>query len=598
VDVVVRDKDGRFIYDLKPSDFVLTEDKTRQNIRNFEVHSSSQPPLKPVTQNPKLPPGFFLDNTPVSDDSVLNILLLDSLNTPQSDQAYLQKQLSRYLDSAPSGTRIAILGLASRLYMLQGFTSDLSVLKAAMAHKASPQTSPLLSDPISISTDTATTSTLLKNSGPNTTNTPLELQQTIDNLSAFEIDSRSLNNRFRIQLTLDAFQSLGRYLSGLPGHKNLMWFSEAFPLVVVGDAQQLSSSTGPLDNQEDFQRITNLFARAQVAVYPIDVQGLGIDSRYSADKSDTISFNSNSYSQSPRNGSALESDFENMRAHAMSPETEEHAAMSRIAEDTGGHAFFNTNDFSTALREAVDAGSNFYTITYTPTNHSKNGAYRQIHLELTGASGGTTLAYRRGYYADAPAKNAQPAASSSSAKTPVDNAQRAATAYAKTSMSYGAPQPQDILFETRILPATTSTEAELVRGNLPNPKSKLNGPFRRFLVDCVALPAQFTVTQVLNQKHSGGIEVLAYVFNADGELLNTAGEILKLNMTDLEYFAFLKHPVSVHLQVSVPANRETYLRVGVRDLPTNRIGVIEVPSVAVSNLPPPPAALPTAIAAH
>jgi len=41
--------------------------------------------------------------------------------------------------------------------------------------------------------------------------------------------------------------------------------------------------------------------------------------------------------------------------------------MEAIAEQTGGKAFYNTNDLAAAAEEVIDLGSNFYTVTYTPT---------------------------------------------------------------------------------------------------------------------------------------------------------------------------------------------------------------------------------------
>jgi len=49
------------------------------------------------------------------------------------------------------------------------------------------------------------------------------------------------------------------------------------------------------------------------------------------------------------------------------------------------------------MTEAINSGSHYYTLTYTPTNTKKNGKYRRI--ELKASDGNYKLAYRRGYYA-------------------------------------------------------------------------------------------------------------------------------------------------------------------------------------------------------
>src|SRR6202021_301401 len=93
---------------------------------------------------PPLPPGPFTDYTPVPPDSTLNILLLDALNTPTTDQNFVRYELQQYVKHADPGARIAIFGLANRLIMLQGFTSDPATLKNVVEHKLIARASPLL----------------------------------------------------------------------------------------------------------------------------------------------------------------------------------------------------------------------------------------------------------------------------------------------------------------------------------------------------------------------------------------------------------------------------------------------------------------------
>jgi len=75
-------------------------------------------------------------------------LLLDTLNTALEDQFFVRAQIKQYLKSAQGGTRIAIFGLARHLYLLQGFTSNTEILRAAVDRKGSSKSSPLLDDPV------------------------------------------------------------------------------------------------------------------------------------------------------------------------------------------------------------------------------------------------------------------------------------------------------------------------------------------------------------------------------------------------------------------------------------------------------------------
>ncbi len=76
-----------------------------------------------------------------------------------------------------------------------------------------------------------------------------------------------------------------------------------------------------------------------------------------------------------------------------------------MAEQTGGRAFLNTNGLAQAVASAINDGSNFYTITYSPADTRFDGAFRKVDLKLQGprAGQGLTLAYRHGYFAIDPA---------------------------------------------------------------------------------------------------------------------------------------------------------------------------------------------------
>jgi VWFA-related protein len=146
IDVVVTDSQGNPVHGLKKSDFTLTENNKEQAVRNFEEHTAASETK--VVPAPKLPPGLFTNRSPVPVNGPVNVLLLDYLNTPLTSQPYARKQLMDYLDHAPAGTRIAIFALTTQLSMLQGFTSDMGVLKAALTQaKGAPQASQLLDDP-------------------------------------------------------------------------------------------------------------------------------------------------------------------------------------------------------------------------------------------------------------------------------------------------------------------------------------------------------------------------------------------------------------------------------------------------------------------
>jgi hypothetical protein len=72
-------------------------------------------------------------------------------------------------------------------------------------------------------------------------------------------------------------------------------------------------------------------------------------------------------------------------------------AMVVLAQDTGGRAFFNTNDISGSIQDAVDDSHVTYVLTYYPSHDQWNGKFRQIKVKVDRP--GVELRYRNGYLA-------------------------------------------------------------------------------------------------------------------------------------------------------------------------------------------------------
>jgi hypothetical protein len=286
--------------------------------------------------------------------------------------------------------------------------------------------------------------------------------------------------------------------------------------------------------------------------------------------------------------------------------------MSELANDTGGHAFYNTNGLADAVAKAIAAGSNYYTLSYVPSDRRQDGSFRSIHVALgPSAPQSVTLSYRRGYFADdarhtSAAKSA--AASPPSTPTggsPANAAQQsallhAASAYANAAMAHGGPTPQDILFKVRVAPEIKGTELEILPSNQPDPSLRFIGPFRRYAIDYVTLPQELVTTLQPDGKRNGTVEFLALLYDVDGKLLNAAGKTMELRLSPDTYNRFMHSSVNLHLDISVPTRKESYLRLAIHDVSSNHFGVVELPAGSVANLPvvpvptapstPPPAA--------
>jgi len=60
----------------------------------------------------------------------------------------------------------------------------------------------------------------------------------------------------------------------LPGRKNVLWFSGSFPISILPDGDLQNPFAVVADSEDEFRETTDLLARSQAAVYPIDARGL------------------------------------------------------------------------------------------------------------------------------------------------------------------------------------------------------------------------------------------------------------------------------------------------------------------------------------
>ena len=441
VDVVVTDNAGKPVHGLKASNFALKEGGTPQVIKNFEEHSAAS--LADATRfsaMPNLPPGIFTNYSPAPANGAVNIVLLDALNTPIADQAYVRQQLLAYLKSTPPGTRVAIFGLANRLILLQGFTSDPDLLRNVM-EKGWNKASPLLNDQVGgggVQQSQSPNSIEVTMGDPSDTMTAdlvARLRDFDAQIDAAQLTLRTLN-------TLDAMNEIARYLAVIPGRKNLIWFSGSFPVAVMPNPDLTDPFANVASAEDEFRDTVGMLAASQVAVYPVDARGL---------------VNSPVFSASTNRNYAGAKGTQRMAQDQNKYFTDtaaEHATMLQMAAATGGHAFLNTNGLAQAVATAIDDGSNFYTIAYTPTNAARDGKFRKINIQLS--PGGYTLAYRQGYYADDPdRKSARPvdlAVSAANTPTPRDTL--------RAAMTRGVPPPTEIIFKAGVIPMNPVTKPE------------------------------------------------------------------------------------------------------------------------------------------
>jgi len=76
------------------------------------------------------------------------------------------------------------------------------------------------------------------------------------------------------------------------------------------------------------------------------------------------------------------------------------------------------------------------------------------------------------------------------------------------------------------------------------------------------------------------------VYSAEGALMNAASIRIDEDIDDARYQAIMANGMKFEQQISVPVKGESFLRIGVEDLATSRVGVVEIPVAIVAKQKP------------
>jgi VWFA-related protein len=513
IDVVVTQGKGDPVGGLHKEDLRVTEDGSPQTISFFEEHTGGT--VSPVAL-PPTPPDVYTNYPRIKTTDSINVLLLDSLNTQASDQTYVRPQMVKYLQAAlaaPTGARVAIFTLGSKLRMARGFTADSAELLASLTAPKSGTEAKFESQLASPARKAAD-------------------QRACDGIKApigiaacreFLAEEESGRSGDRVVMTLQAFQALARYLAQFPGRKNVMWFAGSFPLSFFPEA----NPRGVYRKQYrgEIQQTANLLTADQVAVYPISAAGLAPDTINAPDNY----------------GVPVHDDYSDRSFNQITMET--------LARDTGGRPFYNTNDLSNAMTQAINSGSHYYTLTYTPTNMKMDGKYRRIELKAT--NGNYKLAYRRGYYAQNP-------------KTEQAAEQSVTNDHLLPLMSFGMPDFAEILYKVRV--------AALQGGSSADPTKSVV----RYGVDFAVSPQDVKLETSAGGVRSGNIQVALIAYDSDGKALKTVTRKVPLHLQPDVFATLQQLGFQLHEEIDLPKG-DVFLQTGIYDLTASHAGTLGIP---------------------
>ncbi len=297
--------------------------------------------MNKLASAPELPPNTFSNYTPARNTNASIVLLLDAMDSPIEAQMAMRDQLINFLKHMQPGPPVAIFQLDTEMHLIQGFTSDPKVLLAAAESKRDmPTLAPATAAPRTYSSDAVYRRTLM------------------DNLRS-------------------GMRMLGGYLAAYPGRKNLIWFTGRIPMTRTGFGfgNPFRDGMTVTDSGDEASELTDVLMVSRIAVYPVDTFGLVAPG--------------GSFGAASRGG------IQPMRGGI--PGFDNHANMDEIAQQTGGKAYYNTNDFTRVIEDVIRTGSSYYSIAYGTTNTKWNGEFRSIKVAVDRPD--VQLQHKNGYYA-------------------------------------------------------------------------------------------------------------------------------------------------------------------------------------------------------
>jgi len=555
VDTVVLDKAGNPVKGLKAEDFTVTEGGVRQRIAGFSEHiSESAPPAPP----PVLPP-HVTTNRPVvtqmnAENSTVAVLLLDGLNTPPQDQIYVKQQMLKFLARQyDPNTKLAVIALTNKLTVLQNFTQDPLLLRAALDRYMAETPALARSGSGQIETQSAFVAPPTVNLPPQATGGPTSsapdpgLPATLAAgganasiaediaylMDRFERESENFSRDTRISVTLSALEQIARFMSGQSGRKVLLWFSTGFPFSVVGDSP--SAMETERDYGDQIRRTINLLNDAHVATYTIDAGGLVPSSIGDASLSGRDSEGKVHMGIDANRALSTES-FQRFSTHD---------ALETIARDTGG-SYFNRNDLDDAIRSALRESSSYYMLGYYPNNKKWDGKFRNIKLQVDRP--GTQLRYRRGYFAVNPSDWRK------------DNGDRTLTA----ALTANSLPSTEVTFMARALPPQPDSDTEV-----------------EFVID----PSTLSFDIEAGNLHHCRLQFEVQVFTPEGKLVKAEVQTAEASLPQPTYERVSKQALPMQVPIRL-APGKYILRLGVQDNATGLFGTadlaLEVPAKRAS----------------
>jgi VWFA-related protein len=352
--VVARDKKtGELVRGLRQSDFIVYENGKQQQIATFDFQSVDMArPLNEATVN-----GLAAGPNGPGDKAVVVARPEDLRNhrliVMFFDLTSMQPEdLDRSVEAARTFLKtkmqpadlVALVSLGDTLKVDQDFTAD----KGALWHE------------VGLYNGTE---------GQGFAQGANANSNQVEDTTAYTPDESEYND-LNTDRELFALRAISKSLERISEKKSLLYFSGGI-------------SRDGIENQASLRAAINAAVRANLAIYSVDTRGLQAISPLGDASTGSLR------ATGGYNGGALAN---NMNANFATQEV-----MATLSSDTGGKAFFDSNDFAPAFAQIQRDTSAYYAIGYHSTNLARDGKYRRLTIKINRSD--IKLEYRPGYYA-------------------------------------------------------------------------------------------------------------------------------------------------------------------------------------------------------
>ncbi len=577
IDIVVADKNGKLVRDLKREDFELFEDGKKQQITHFAAGTATRPATwLRVNKKTDAKGAVAVAAGAEAGAERYLVIAVDDFHIAPENLLIAKRTLQRFInEQMVAGDRIAVVTTSGNVGMFQQFTNEREVLERAI-DRLSVQTreatsrydSPRMTDYQAELIDLGDREALElavqevaraegRNVGPPSSGggggrggqggqggqgsqpEGTTVREMIENRARSMARMIINQNASYSRTTLDTLEGVIRSLRGLPGRKMLVLLSDGFYLGGRSASQVF-----------DIRQITDAATRAGVVIYSIDTRGL-IASPPGGDAAQPSGF---IIPQLAGAQSRIETGAIQARRNGINA----------LAVDTGGFLVRDNNDLNFGLQRVLDDNEVYYVLAYEPPESRRDGRFHKIEVRIADRPE-LKARTRKGYFA--PAERPVEKQKEKPSEKIVQETQAAKSSQLKSGIAS--------LFPLRDLPIELS--ADFVDTQERGLAVIINA-----YIDASALAFQQT-----NGLHIDALETTVAIFDERGKVVHSYGDRLNLSIKPETLETAVKQGFSYRSTISLkPGFYQA--RIAVREEGTARLGSasdwVEIPDLSRKQL--------------